>query len=310
MIYLAPIQGFTDFVYRKVFAESFYGVDAFFIPYITLKHDQILKKYEKEILPENNPQGRVIPQVLVKNREELIQISNLISNLGYTEINLNLGCPYPMVTNRSKGAGLLPYPEKIQEMLNYFFEHSNLKLSVKMRAGLVHPNENEQIIRVLNNFPISEIIFHPRIAKQLYKGGILKTTFDKANDHSKLPLVYNGDIRSISDFTEKQQYFSSTSNWMLGRGILMNPFLPSEIKGKIFSIEERRTKLIEFHQRIFQSYSEIMDNPGNVLNKMKQFWNYFCYSFPNPQKTFKRIKKTNEINQYKKESNTILTTNS
>jgi tRNA-dihydrouridine synthase len=215
-----------------------------------------------------------------------------------------------MVTNRSKGAGLIPYPEKIQEMLNYFFEHSNLKLSVKMRAGQVHPNESEQIIRVLNNFPISEIIFHPRIAKQLYKGEILKTTFDKANDQSKLPLVYNGDIHSISDFTEKQQYFSSTSNWMLGRGVLMNPFLPSEIKGKKFSIEERRTKLVEFHQRIFQSYSEIMDNPGNVLNKMKQFWNYFCYSFPNPQKTFKRIKKTDEINQYKKESNTILTTNS
>ncbi|HKI90609.1 MAG TPA: tRNA-dihydrouridine synthase family protein [Draconibacterium sp.] len=307
--YIAPIQGFTDFVYRKAFDKTFPGTDAFFIPYIILKNEQILKKYEKEILPENNPQKRAVPQVLVKNGAELVQLSKLLSSLGYTEVNLNMGCPYPMVTNRGKGAGLLPFPDQLKRMLDNFYERSNMKLSVKMRAGLHHPNEVEQIIPILNEFPIAEIIFHPRIAKQLYKGEILKQTFIAAGKQSRIPLVYNGDIFSLTDFTEKQHEFATTENWMLGRGVLKNPFLPSEIKAEYFPVEEKRKKRIEFHKRIFEGYSESMDNPGNALNKMKQFWSYFCYSFPNPQKTFKKIKKTSDLNQYQRETNSIFNEN-
>ena len=298
MIYLAPIQGFTHYIYRQAFAEIFTGVDAFFIPYITLKNGELIQKYEKEILPVNNPQARVIPQVLANNGQELFRLSQRLSELGYTALNLNLGCPYPMVTNRKKGAGLLPFPGELRSMLSYFFEHSNLQLSVKMRAGLNQSNEAEKIIAVLNEFPVTEIIFHPRVAKQLYKGEIQKEAFIIANKRSRVPLIYNGDIFSKTDFIQKQLDFEGTHTWMLGRGVLMNPFLPAEIKGSHFSTEEKRKKQIEFHERIFTGYSEKMDNQGNVLNKMKQFWSYFCYGFPNPQKTFKTIKKLSSVGEY------------
>ncbi|NOR75351.1 MAG: tRNA-dihydrouridine synthase family protein, partial [Draconibacterium sp.] len=117
MIYLAPIQGFTDFVYRKAYSEVFSGTDTYFIPYITLKNNGILKKYEREILLQNNPQKKVIPQVLAKDFDELQFLSTILKDAGYNEINLNLGCPFPMVTNRGKGAGILPYPEKLKAML-------------------------------------------------------------------------------------------------------------------------------------------------------------------------------------------------
>lgn len=153
MIYLAPIQGFTDFVYRSAYAEVFSSIDAFFIPYITVKDNQLPKKYNKEIFPQNNLQNKVIPQVLVKDASEIIFLSKIIEDLGYKEINLNLGCPYPMATKRGKGSGLLPYPEKINIILESFFEHSKLKLSVKLRAGLISTKELEKTIPVLNNFP-------------------------------------------------------------------------------------------------------------------------------------------------------------
>ena len=172
-LYLAPLQGFTDLVYRRAFNEIFQSVDAFFIPYISVKNNQILKKYEKEILLVNNPQPRVIPQVLVNNSEDILFLTRELEEKGYKEFNLNLGCPYPMVTNRIMGAGLLPYPDKIEEILSAFFEHSNLNLSVKLRAGLVDSIEIEKVIPVLNQFPLTEVIFHPRIAKQLYEGEIL-----------------------------------------------------------------------------------------------------------------------------------------
>lgn len=299
LIYLAPLQGFTDFIYRKAFNEIFGGVDAFFIPYISVKNNEVLKKYEKEILQENNPQNRVIPQVLTNNRDELLFLSKFLKDKGYREINLNLGCPYPMVTNREMGAGLLPHPDKLHQILSPFFENSNLGLSVKLRAGLVSPFEIEQITTVLNQFPLTEVIFHPRIAKQLYEGEIIDSAFEFAKTNLKHRLVYNGDIFSPAAFDERSQKFSEINCWMLGRGVLMNPFLPAEIKGINFSKDEKFLRLETFHKRVFELYAEKMDNDGNVLNKMKQFWIYFSYNFEKQAKSFKLIKKTNSLAQYK-----------
>ena len=299
------MQGFTDFVYRKAYSEIFQGIDAYFIPYISEKNNQILKKYEKEIHPENNPQIRVIPQVLAGSADEMLFLSKILEDKGYKEINLNLGCPYPMVTNREKGAGLLPHPDKVQKLLSSFFEKSNLRLSVKLRAGLQSANEIEQIIPVLNQFPLTEVIFHPRIAKQLYDGEILNSAFQFAQQNLKHKLVYNGSIVLVDDFTACRQKFPEIDNFMLGRGILMNPFLPAEIKNMDISSKEKPEKLKEFHQLVFKYYSECMDNEGNALNKMKQFWIYFSYNFNNQRKTFKAIKKASTMNRFKQEIHQI-----
>lgn len=298
VIYLAPLQGFTDFVYRKAYAEIFHEVNAFFIPYISVKNDQVLKKYEKEILPVNNPQIRVIPQVLINSAQEMLLLSKLLENNGYKEINLNLGCPYPMVTNRGKGAGLLPHPDKIKQLLSVFFEKTDLMLSVKLRAGLHSPGEIEQVIPILNQFPLTEVIFHPRIAKQLYDGEIHWSAFQFAQQHLKHKLVYNGNIFSVDDFKQCQQKFPEVDNFMLGRGILMNLFLPAEIKSIEIQAKEKLEKLKEFHQLVFKYYSESMDNEGNALNKMKQFWIYFSYNFPEQRKSLKLIKKANGLSKY------------
>jgi tRNA-dihydrouridine synthase len=298
MIYLAPIQGFTDFVYRKAYSQLFPEVDKYFIPYISVKNNQVLKKYEKEISLLNNPQKRVIPQVLAKNETELLFLAELLKETGYNEINLNLGCPFPMVTNRGKGAGILPYPEKLKTMLAVFYEKSDLKLSIKLRAGLVSPKEIEAIIPVLNDFPLTEIIFHPRIAKQLYKGEFNDDAFRFAVKNLKHKLVYNGDVFSLHDYNKRTQQFPEIENWMLGRGILMNPFLPAEINNISVSADEKIEKLKKFHQLIFEGYSETMDNTGNVLNKMKQFWSYFSFSFPNQKKVSKMIKKSKNMGEY------------
>lgn len=297
-IYLAPLQGFTDFVYRKAFNEVFRSVDSFFIPYISVKNDSILKKYEKEILPGNNPQKCVIPQVLPQDATEMLYLAKVLADLGYTGINLNMGCPYPMVTNRGRGAGLLPHPDKMDEMLSAFFTKTTLKLSVKLRAGLYSDKEIEQVLPVLNRFPLTEIILHPRIAKQLYTGEIIEPAFQFAAENSRHQLVYNGDICSVADYMQKKGKFSGIENWMIGRGILMNPFLPGEIKGTFFSDVEKSEKRLRFHSVIFEEYQRTSDNPGNVLNKMKQFWIYFSMGFENPKKCYKLIKKANHLSAY------------
>jgi len=304
--YFAPLQGFTDFVYRQIYSRVFCGIDAFFIPYISVKNTEILRKYEKEVLPENNQQTKVIPQILAGSADEIVLLSNYLSALGYNEINLNLGCPYPMVTNRGMGSGLLPFPEKIEQILSAFFKNPGLNLSVKMRAGLVSTNEIEQVVPVLNQFPLSEVILHSRIAKQLYEGEIYDNAFGFAASNLKHRLVYNGDIKTVEDFNRVSQKFSGIDNIMMGRGVLMNPFLPAEIKGIQITESEKREKLIEFHRLMLEEYLKVMDNPGNALNKMKQFWIYFCYNFTESKKCLKKIVKARGFQAYQIAVNQIL----
>nr|WP_321354293.1 tRNA-dihydrouridine synthase family protein [uncultured Draconibacterium sp.] len=298
MIYLAPLQGFTDYVYRASYAEVFNTVDTYFIPYISLKNNEIPNKYICEILPENNTQSRVVPQILAKDAAEFELLENVLTDNGYSEFNLNLGCPYPMVTNRGKGSGLLPFPEEIYMILDHFYSHSKGTLSVKLRAGLKSADELNKVVEVLNQFSLKEVILHARVASQLYSGEIDENAFSYATQNLKHKLAYNGDIFSEQDFLDKQKKFPGIDTWMLGRGILMNPLLPHEIKGISVSEEERADLLYTFHQTMLEHYLEIMDNEGNALNKMKQFWIYFAHCFPNPQKVFKHVKKVKALNKY------------
>lgn len=297
MIYLAPIQGFTDYIFRKAYAMVFTGVDVYFIPYITVQNSGFLSKYEREVLPENNLQEKVVPQILAKDEVEAVFLVSYLKKYGYAEINLNMGCPYPMVTNRGRGAALLERPEVLEKMLDIVFSKFNLKLSVKMRAGMSAPDQVQQIIPVLNDFPLSEVILHPRTAKQLYKGTIYDLAFRVTADWLEHELAYNGDIFTVEDFKRRSDQFPGISNWMLGRGILMNLFLPAEIKGQRFSEWEKRTKLLQFHELILKLYLEVADNPGNALNKLKQFWIYFSHHFLNQANIFKKIRKLKNLDE-------------
>jgi tRNA-dihydrouridine synthase B len=299
MLYLAPMQGLTDCFFRRVFSKHFGGIDAYFIPYITLKNGEVKKSQLKEILPENNNQQRVVPQVLFKDSAELKELAKIIRNSGYNEVNLNLGCPYPMVTNQGEGAGLLPYPEKLKEIFDECFKEAGLTFSAKLRAGLKQKEEIFPIIEVLNKYNFSEIIYHPRVARQLYKGPIIDETIASVLESSAHPVVLNGDIFSTDIYRERKLVFPKVETWMLGRGILMNPFLAEEIKGIVSPGQEKKQRLRQFHDELFVCYSERLSGSGHILAKMAQFWEYFSFSFAERQKVFKKIRKATKIENYK-----------
>jgi tRNA-dihydrouridine synthase len=299
MIYLAPLQGFTDYIYRKVYSTVFNEIDCYYVPYIGLKNGEMPVKYRKEILPENNTQEKVVPQILVKDEKETQKLSQILEEQGYSEINLNLGCPYPMVSKRGRGAGLLPFPYRINEILDAFYKHSSLKFSVKLRAGMHTEEEIRQVIPVLNAYPLQEVILHPRIARQLYAGEIKTEAFQYAYENIKHPLVFNGDVFSVNDFEQRSAQFPKVKAFMLGRGVLMNPFLPMEIKQQVLPESEKWDSLVKFHDAMLENYMLAMDNEGNALNKMQQFWIYFSHNFNESAKALKRIKKCKNMNKYK-----------
>ena len=227
----SPLQGFTDFRFRNAQNKLFGGIDTFYSPYIRLNGKMVIKpSYERDLLPENNLDLEVIPQVITNDADEFLFVAKYVRELGYKELNWNLGCPYPMVTKSGMGSGLISKPEKINHVLERAHAESDIIVSMKMRLGYENSEEILDVLPILDTYPIKNIAIHARIGKQLYKGGVHLDAFQQCIDNTKHKLYYNGDITSVAKFQEMQQRFPTIDHWMIGRGLISDPFLPSMIK--------------------------------------------------------------------------------
>ena len=299
-IYQAPLQGFTDFTYRKTLHAVYGGITKYFIPYLSYgKGKEIKKSQLKEMFPENNMGIQAIPQVLFSDQDELFSLVKLLVDHGYREINLNLGCPYPMATNRGRGAAWLDQPQALKEILSQLYENvADVKFSVKMRAGMKDAQYIDAVFEVLNQFPLHEVIYHPRTASQMYTGKADATLFVKALSLVKHPMVYNGDICSMEDLQALKSLLPDQHMWMTGRGLLMDPALALMLNGTVMDESSKKKKLKEFHDRLLEEYASRLQGSGHLLARMGQFWIYFSESFDNPHKTMKMIKKAGSMLKY------------
>lgn len=296
----SPLQGFTDFRFRNAFNNYFGGIDTYYAPYIKLNGKLDIKKaYERDILPENNKNIEVIPQIITNSAEEFIFVANYVKQFGYKELNWNLGCPYPMVTKRGMGAGLVCDFVKIEQILQEVYEKTDITVSIKMRMGYENSAEILKTLPVLEQFPLKNIAIHARTGKQLYKGGVDLDAFEKCLDFTTHKLYYNGDITSVAAFNKLKERFPSIKNWMIGRGLIADPFLPNMIKNNTLQYPTNRLKTFEdFHATIYNEYAEALSGHHHLLLKMTSFWEYFSTKFSNPRKTFKKIKKAKSIKAY------------
>ena len=302
LLSLGPFQGITDAPFRNVFKRHFGGIDKFYTPFFTGIHKEEHAKnlQGEEIDPRYNDVETLTPQILSTDAEEILRFAKQCKELGYKEINLNMGCPFPRVANKKRGSGLLPYPDKVEAMLEGVFESiGDIKFSVKCRLGYFSPEEIDAIIPVFNKFPLSELIIHPRIGKQLYKGEADVERFAALMPSIHAPLVYNGDIVSVESFERISEAVRPVNQFMLGRGILANPFLAEEICGSgAFNAPERTERL---HTYVLDLYEDRLRHAGGspkVLGRMKELWSYLMNSFEEPQVVWRKIKKLNALKEY------------
>ncbi|SDS65171.1 tRNA-dihydrouridine synthase [Gillisia sp. Hel1_33_143] len=296
----SPLQGFTDFRFRNAQHHYFGGIDTYYAPYIRLDGKLIVKNsYKRDLLPEHNNTLEVIPQVITNDAEEFLFVAKYVRELGYKELNWNLGCPYPMVTKRGMGSGLINDPERIDNILDRAHSETDILVSMKMRMGYEDSTEILDTLPILDKYPLKNIAIHARIGKQLYKGGVDLESFQRCLDNTKHKMYYNGDITTVAGFKEMQQRFPQIDHWMIGRGLIADPFLPSMIKADTTEYpKDRWQQFREFHDTIYHQYDEALSGPTPIKMKMQGFWSYFSQTFSNPQKTFKKIKKANNQKAY------------
>ncbi len=296
----SPLQGFTDFKFRNAFNHLFGGIDTFYSPYIRLNGKMVIKNsYKRDIDLANNTDLEVIPQIITNDADEFLFVSKYVREIGYKELNWNLGCPYPMVTKRGMGSGLISNAEKIDNILYKVHNESDILVSMKMRMGYDNPEEILDTLPILDKYSLKNIAIHARIGKQLYKGGTDLDAFQSGLNNSKHKMYYNGDITSVAAFKKLQERFTTIDHWMIGRGLIADPFLPSMIKNNTTEYPKNRFDIFnEFHNRIYQEYDAALSGPTPIKMKMLGFWEYFSQSFSNPQKTYKKIKKATNPKKY------------
>ncbi len=296
----SPLQGFTDFRFRNAHETNFGGIDTYYAPYIRLNGRLIIKpSFDKDIQPKNNKHTHIIPQIMTNSAEEFIFVTNFVQSLGYRELNWNLGCPYPMVTNRGLGSGLICQPTKIDDILQQVHNETDITVSMKMRLGFETPDEILATLPILEKYPLKNIAIHARIGKQLYNGGVDLNAFERVTKNTDHTLYYNGDITSLSFFEELEDRFPTINHWMLGRGLIANPFLPTMIKERSQALPDYKLdSFARFHDELFEAFHEKLSGEKHVIMKMLSYWEYFSILFPDHKKMLKKLSKTKTYDDY------------
>lgn len=300
-IYMAPMEGVTNYVFRKVYIKYFTGVDKFFTPFITPHMKKGFSKSElMELNIEYNKGQYLIPQILTNNAEDFLKLADEIEEMGYSELNINLGCPSGTVTSKGRGSGFLKDPDALDKFFyDIFKKKDNIKLSVKTRIGFSDYKEWDDLLKVYEKYEFSEIIIHPRLRSDFYKNNIYLPSFIQACNDLKQDIIYNGDINTLDDFNNLKIQISNdkVTGVMIGRGLVKNPLIGESIKQnkEIISIE----KTVEFLDDIVEEYLTLDFGERNTLFKLKEIWGMILGNEEVYSKVLKKIRKSNTVKDYK-----------
>ncbi|MBI9015454.1 MAG: tRNA-dihydrouridine synthase family protein [Clostridiales bacterium] len=295
---LAPIQGVTIAEYRNSYDKFFGGFDGYYAPFISpTTKEETHPSFFNDVLPEVNSNTlSLVPQLLGNDGNNFRDYAATIVNMGYKEINWNIGCSFSIVTKKKKGAGILPHPDMIKRVLDEVCKDTNYDLTVKMRLGMNHTDEGIKVIESLNDYPLSGVMIHARTGIQQYNGHVDLDAFQTLYSKSKHKMTYNGDIYTYEDYKKIQNRFPELDSFMLGRGALIDPFLASTIKGDDIPTDQKLKIITSFHHAIYNHYKKNKPRENHFLNKMKEFWTYTHVHLDPENQFIKRIRlsQTNE----------------
>lgn len=296
-IYSAPLEGITGSVFRTAQNKYFGGITKYFAPFITpTEKGKLSVKIQNDLAPQFNQNQYTVPQILTDNSDGFLFMCKVLEDkYGYTEFNLNLGCPSGTVVSKGRGSGFLIYTDKLDRFLNDIYK-SNYTISIKTRIGKESPEEFYKLNEIFNRYPVSELIIHPRTRSDMYKNTPNLDIFKYAVENSKHKLCYNGDIFTYNDYLKFTDNFKNTDTIMLGRGLLINPAFPLEI---LYNKKADKQSLRDFFFEVMDNYSNILSGDTPVMYKMKELSIYLTQNFKDCEKIAKKLKKAKKITDFK-----------
>ena len=293
------MQGLTELLFRRVYEECFPGaIERAVTPFLSLTHNlhnllqsdgqtSTLRQYLRDVLPEANKGSiPITPQILGKEPDEFIALANKLYDMGYGEVNWNIGCPMRNITGNSR---------------------QTVKFSVKMRLGQESPDEAFALLPILNDTPLAHITLHPRLGKQQYKGAIDFNSFERFYNECMHPLFYNGDITTPEDAWRIKERFPGVADVMVGRGILYRPTLPLELTwgegrvkdgfktGEPMSDSERLRLTKHFIARLMTKIRNNAKSDESALRKTKEYWCMLWKGLPISEADARKVLREQEL---------------
>lgn len=295
----APMESLGSAIFRRLHAKFFGGVDRYYIAFVTpTREPRFTERQLRELAPKVNAGIHAIPQLLTRRAEDFIWAARTLADMGYDEVNLNLGCPAGTVVAKGKGAGFLRERNALEAFLTEIFEANlPIAISVKTRLGWNNPEEFALLTEVFNAFPIKCLTVHARVKTDLYRGKARVDAFEKALPALMMPVGYNGDIVTTEDIEAVENRFPTLSQIMVGRGLVADPALFRKARGgKAASL----TELQSYTEALFEEHAALWGNSKNAMMRMKEYWFLLANLFDgNAEKDLKLICKARTESDYK-----------
>ncbi|MFD2303303.1 tRNA dihydrouridine synthase [Roseibacillus ishigakijimensis] len=281
---LAPMQEVTDLPFWRTLAQCGGGADLAITEYFRV---HIHSTLEKHILASilRNPTGRpVIAQLIGQDAGEMRRTAGELLN--YEEvagIDINLGCPAPVVCSKQAGGGLLRDRNKIDDLLGHLREVCGSRwFTVKTRVGFASESEFEELLAVFSRHQIDMLSVHGRTVKERYQTPVHTGAVRRAVEALSCPVVANGNV---VDVATGRAYLEKTgaAGLMVGRGAIRNPWIFSQLR-QSFAGEEvaevRKRDLLRYLTLLWEETARARlefkkdFDPGKHVQKMKRYLNY------------------------------------
>ena len=296
-IYSAPLQGFTEAVWRNVHAAVFGGIDGYYTPFLRFEHGEIRNKDVRDIECKNNTAPNLVPQIIAATPEEMRPLLELLAGEGYGCADINMGCSFPLQMRKKHGAGLLPHPDMVAAVMEETKRWPEFTFSVKMRLGCNSKEEWKELMPILNDAPLLHVTMHPRLGVEQYKKPVDIDAFAQFYEACKHPVIYNGDLNTLADIQRIQQQFPALKGIMLGRGLLANPALGIEYRTSRELTNAEQSNLVRaMHDAMMRELTPRLQGNTQFLSKMKPYWEYLLPDMLKRDK--KAILKATTIEKY------------
>ena len=305
-LWLAPLHGITSHTFRNTLCRHFGGIDCFMAPFLPVQSaGKFRPKVWQDILPENNTAIPLIPQLMGNRPEQFVDTLRMLNErFGYEHFNINIGCPSSPVVRHKRGCGLMPHPDLVEQIVADVTAKTPFRLSLKMRLGLHSADEGRDILQRLNDYPLEFLVIHPRLGDDLYEGSPDLELFDEFCQLTQHRIVYSGDVFTVDDYKKLSRRFPQVESWMLGRGMLRNPFLAEEIKNQ--KVDDKKKRFITFYQDLTEALLPIRGESGTLAN-LKELWHYFAHFTHIREEELQQLLRINDFAVFVQKSSFVCT---
>ena len=275
LLALAPMQDVTDLAFWRLI-RRYGGPDLYFTEYFRVHATSVPERGIVESITAN-PTGRpVIAQLIGNDVPALVRTAAWLQRLPIAGIDLNLGCPAPVVYRKCAGGGLLRDLPRVDDILKALRQTVTVKLSVKTRVGFDSPAVFDALLDVLASHPLDLVTVHGRTVAEMYRSPVRYELIARAAARLSCPVLANGNIYSGLQALEVLRA-TGVHGLMIGRGAIRNPWLFDQIRARIRGTEPTlpagRDVLAYLHALYEATASPDLTEQSHV-QRIKKYLNY------------------------------------